>query len=98
MIMRFNATDGTKQLEIMSTEEIQKVKDFASRCIETLETRNYAYVASGYSGDNSGGKFDSTVQRYADKIVSKLVGLGYIYTTNHGYGCRDWSFTKDFEI
>jgi hypothetical protein len=25
----------------MTTEEIQKVKDFASRCIETLEKDNY---------------------------------------------------------
>ena len=82
----------------MTTEEIQKVKDFASRCIETLEKDNYARVSSGYIGDNSGGVYDKTVQKHANKIVSKLVSLGYIYTTNHGFGCYDWSFTKDFEI
>ena len=82
----------------MTTEEIQKVKDFASRCIETLEKDNYAYVCSGYSGGSDGDKYDSVVQRHANKIVSKLVSLGYIYTTNHGFGCYDWSFTKDFEI
>lgn len=83
---------------IMSTDEIQKVKDYANRCIETLEKDNYARVSSGYNGDNSGGVYDNVVQRNAHKIVSKLVSLGYIYTTNHGYGCYDWSFSKDFEI
>jgi len=82
----------------MKQDEIQKVKDYASNCIETLEKGNYAYVCSGYDGDSSGGKYDIIVQRYADKIVSKLVSLGYIYTTNHGFGCRDWLFTKNFEI
>jgi hypothetical protein len=83
---------------IMSTDEIQKVKDYVNRCIETLEKDNYARVSSGYNGDNSCGVYDKVVQRHAHKIVSKLVSLGYIYTTNHGYGCYDWSFCKDFEI
>ena len=82
----------------MSDQEIQKVKDFTSTCIDTLEKSNYAYIVSGYIGDSSGGMYDNIVQRYADKIVSKLVSLGYVYTTNHGHGCKDWSFSKDFVL
>jgi len=82
----------------MTLEQIQKVKDFTSKCISSLEKDNYAYVRSGYIGDNNGGKYDTIIQIHANKIVDKLISLGYIYTTNHGYGCYDWSFTKDFEI
>jgi hypothetical protein len=49
-------------------------------------------------GDNSGGVFDYVVQQHANKIVDKLTSLGYIYTTNHGHGCKDWRFSKDFEL
>ena len=76
----------------------QKVKDYVSRCVERLEKDNYACVKSGYDGDSSGDVYDRDIQRHAQKIVSKLVSLGYIYTTNHGFGCYDWRFEKDFEI
>ena len=82
----------------MSNQEIQKVKDFTSKCIDTLEKGNYAYICNGYIGGNDGDKYDSLIQRHSNKIISKLVSLGYIYTTNHGFGCYDWSFSKDFEI
>jgi hypothetical protein len=79
-------------------QDVQKVRDYLARCIDTLEKDNYAYVCSGYDGDSDGGKYDSAVQKHARKIVDKLVSLGYIYTTNHGFGCYDWSFQKDFQI
>lgn len=79
-------------------QDVQKVKDYVVRCIESLEKDNYARVCSGYSTSSDGGKYDYAVQRHARKIVSKLVSLGYIYTTNHGFGCYDWTFEKDFEI
>ena len=82
----------------MSTDEIQKVKDYVNRCIETLENDNYARVKSGYNGDNKGGVYDKVIQRHANKIVSKLVSLGYIYTTDHGYGCYDWTFCKEIDL
>ena len=80
------------------SQDIDKVRNFVEKCIQSLEDNNYVYVCSGYSGDSNGGKYDYTIQDYADKIVSKLVSLGYKYTTNHGFGCRDWKFYKEFEI
>jgi hypothetical protein len=78
--------------------DIKKVKNFVQGCITSLEEENYAMVRSGYMGDNSGGAFDYVVQQHANKIVDKLTSLGYIYTTNHGHGCKDWRFSKDFEL
>lgn len=78
--------------------DVDKVKTFVDNCVKSLENDNYAYVCDGYIGDNSGGKYDNVIQRHADKIVKKLVSLGYIYTTNHGFGCKDWSFTKEFDL
>ena len=79
-------------------KDVKKVKDYVARCIESLEKHNYAVVCSGYSPNNDGDRYDRVVQRHAHKIVDKLVSLGYIYTTNHGFGCYDWRFEKDFEI
>ena len=76
------------------TKEIEKVKSFVGRCVETLENDGYAYVCDGYQGDNSGGKYDKTIQSYTSEIVSRLVSLGYTYSTNHGFGCYDWKFYK----
>ena len=42
----------------MSNQEIQKVKDFTSKCIDTLEKGNYAYICNGYIGGNDGDKYD----------------------------------------
>ena len=79
-------------------EDVQKVRNYVARCVESLEKNNYASVSSGYNSSNDGGEYDHVIQRHASKIVSKLVSLGYIYTTNHGFGCYDWRFCKDFEI
>lgn len=79
-------------------EDIEKVKNFIDKCIETLEEGNYVYVCDGYNGSSDGGKYDSVIQSYANKIVSKLSSLGYVYTTNHGFGCRDWKFYKEFDL
>ena len=79
-------------------QDLQKVRDFVAKCIESLEKGDYARVCSGYSGSSDGGKYDYVVQRNAQKIVSKLSSLGYTYTTNHGYGCYDWTFQKEFEL
>jgi hypothetical protein len=76
-------------------EDLKKVEDFTNRCISALELGDYAYVCDGYIGDNGGGKFDSVVQSHARKIVSKLLKLGYVHTTNHGFGCYDWKFYKE---
>jgi hypothetical protein len=79
-------------------EDNKKVKDFVARSIERLENFEYAYVCDGYIGDNSGGKYDRVIQANARRIVSKLLSLGYIHTTNHDFGCYDWSFSKEIEI
>lgn len=79
-------------------KDLEKVKAFVQKCIESLENGSYAYVCDGYHGDSDGGKYDNLIQSHADKIVSKLSGLGYSHTTNHGHGCRDWNFYKEIEL
>ena len=79
-------------------KDIEKVKSFVDRCVESLENGDYAYVCDGYQGDNSGGKYDNTIQSHANKIVRKLLSLGYIHTTNHGFGCKDWKFYKEIDL
>ena len=79
-------------------QDIEKVKAFVDKCIESLEKGDYAYVCDGYNGDNDGGKYDRLIQSYANKIVSKLTSLGYKHTTNHGHGCKDWRFYKEIEL
>jgi hypothetical protein len=79
-------------------EDLEKVKAFVDKCIESLENGDYAYICDGYQGGNDGGKYDNTIQSHANKIVSKLVSLGYSYTTNHGFGCKDWKFYKEIEL
>jgi len=79
-------------------KDIEKVKAFIAKCVESLESGNYAYVCDGYIGNCSGGRYDHTIQLYSSKIVNKLISLGYKYTTKHGHGCKDWHFYKDIEI
>ena len=79
-------------------QDIEKVKAFVDRCVESLEKGEYAYVCDGYQGGNDGDKYDNTIQSYSSKIVSKLLSLGYIHTTNHGFGCKDWKFYKEIEL
>jgi hypothetical protein len=84
----------------MSTvaEDTVKVKAFIDKCVESLEKGNYAYVCDGYNGGNDGGQYDNTIQEYSGRIVAKLLSLGYIYTTNHGFGCKDWKFSKEISL
>jgi hypothetical protein len=77
--------------------DMEKVNAFIQDCITSLEKGDYAYVKSGYDFRNDGGCYDRTIQLSAVRIVDKLVSLGYRYTTNHGYGCRDWTFYKNIE-
>lgn len=79
-------------------KDIEKVRAFVDRCIESLENGNYAYVCRGYHGRSDGGKYDRVIQSYSGKIIDKLTSLGYSYTTNHGFGCYDWNFYKEIEL
>jgi len=79
-------------------EDTKKLKDFIDKCVERMENNGYAYVSDGYSGGNNGGQYDNLMQAHANKIVAKLVSLGYEYTTNHGHGCKDWSFSKKIDL
>jgi len=79
-------------------EDIAKVKEFIQQCVDSLEAGEYAYVCDGYLGGNDGGKYDNLIQSQSSRIVTKLLSLGYIHTTNHGYGCKDWKFYKEIEL
>jgi len=78
---------------------IELVKSYVDRCIANLEKGEYAYVCDGYSGNNrEDSMYNTVIQSYSNKIVSKLTSLKYKYTTNHGHGCKDWKFYKDIEL
>jgi hypothetical protein len=80
-------------------KDIEIVKAFVDRCIESLEKGEYAYVCDGYRGNSNGvNMYDTTIQSYSNKIVRKLTSLGYKHSTNHGHGCKDWKFYKDIEL
>jgi hypothetical protein len=79
-------------------EDTIKLKNHVDGMIKTIEAGDYAYVKDGYHGDDKGGPYDVLFQRHCNKIVAKLVSLGYEYTTNHGFGCRDFSFSKPIEL
>jgi hypothetical protein len=72
--------------------------NFINSSVETLEKGEATYVKDGYSYDNKGGVYDEIIQRHSNKIVAKLLSLGYEYTTNHGFGCKDWRFTKKITL
>lgn len=79
-------------------KDTQKLKDFIDKCITEMENGEYAYVCDGYNGGSDGGKYDNLMQANSRKIVDKLVSLGYEYTTHHGYGCKDWKFSKPITL
>ena len=81
-----------------ATQDAKRLKDYVSTLIESLEKGDYAYVKNGYSKNSRGGAYDGLFQTHSRKIVSKLVDLGYEYTTNHGYGCYDWTFCKKIDL
>lgn len=89
-----------KRMEYLSQVEVdfEKVRKFLDESIEDLNNGNYVYVCKGYSGDNSGGKYDRVIQEHAEQIVNKLSSLGYSCITNHGHGCYDWKFYKSVKL
>lgn len=72
-------------------EDTKILKDFIDESVERMEKGEYAYVTGGYCTYNHR---DSVLNDHCDKIVNKLVSLGYEYTTNHGFGCKDYKFSK----
>tara|TARA_R110000851_G_scaffold196444_3_gene347398 strand:+ start:6698 stop:7024 length:327 start_codon:yes stop_codon:yes gene_type:complete len=94
----FVKQNKTKQDMSQVAEDTKKLKDYVDTLIASLEKGDYVYVKDGYIGDNSGGMYDGLFQSHARKIVSKLLSLGYVHTTNHGFGCYDWKFYKEIDL
>ena len=77
-------------------EEVSKIlKDYLDRLIKNLEEGEPAYVKGGYLEHDDEA---SVIDANCSKIVTKLISLGYEYTTNHGYGCKDYTFLKPIEL
>ena len=77
-------------------EEITIIlKDYIANAIEHLEEGNSFHVSGGYRTHTYK---DKIIDRNCDKIVNHLRSKGYEYTTNHGFGCKDYTFTKPIEL
>jgi hypothetical protein len=81
----------------MSTRETetQILKDHLATLIASLEKGESCSVSGGYITHEYKSNL---IDKNCGKIVSKLVSLGYEYTTNHGFGCKDYRFTKKIEL
>ena len=77
----------------MTTHEkdTQILKDCIERKVEDLEKGECAYVSGGYI---QRGYEENVIDSNCYNIVQKLLELGYTYTSNHGFGCLDYRFTK----
>jgi len=72
-------------------KDTQIIQGYISDKIDALEKGNVVLVRGGYI---QYGYEERLIDSYCSKIVSKLLDLGYSYTSNHGYGCKDYRFTK----
>lgn len=71
------------------------LKDYIAESVEELESGGSVYVRGGYYTYNDR---DAILNAHYHQIVQKLSSLGYTYTTNHGHGCYDYTFTKKIEL
>ena len=77
-------------------EEITLIlKEYIARGIKQMEEGGTFYVSGGYIKHTYK---DRIIDRNCDKIVNHLRSKGYEYTTNHGFGCKDYTFTKPIEL
>jgi len=76
-------------------EETLILKEWLSKAIENLDKGGAEFLSSGYIVYTHK---DTVLQRNCHLLISKLTDLGYTHTTNHGYGCYDWRFTKRIEL
>ena len=76
-------------------EDIKILKDYVNEKIKVLEGGEPAFIRGGYLSHNYK---DKLIDANCSKIVSKLTSLGYEYTTNHGFGCKDYRFSKTIEL
>ena len=77
-------------------EETTKIlEEYIEECVTTLDKGSTVRVTGGYRVYN---KKDTILQRYCETIVRKLSSLGYEYTTNHGFGCYDYIFSKPIKL
>ncbi len=82
--------------ELTHHEKIQAfLKAELAKMVVKLEKGNSVRLSKGYVVHSHE---DKTLQDYCDKLVNKLHSLGYESTTNHGFGCYDWRFTKKIEL
>lgn len=80
-------TEHEKDTEILKT--------YVENIVEDLEAGNSRLITGGYIRHTYN---ENLIDVHCNKIVNKLIDLGYEYTTNHGHGCKDYRFTKKIEL
>ncbi len=76
-------------------EDTKILKEYVDRQIENIEKGDYAYITGGYLRH---GHKDNLIESNCSTIVDKLQSLGYTATTNHGFGCLDYKFSKPIRL
>lgn len=71
------------------------VSDYLKSCIKEIEAGEKVHVTGGYLQTKYKEKI---LDNHCETIVRKLKSLGYVATTNHGFGCKDYFFTKPLKI
>ena len=93
-----NANIGRDLIQLQMTtfeKDTQILKDFIATSVTELERGEPVHVSGGYiQRDYDRNLLDSN----CSTIVKKLLELGYIYTSNHGFGCLDYRFTKKIAL
>ena len=80
----------------MRHEERKKIlKEFIDDSVSDIESGKRVLVRGGYI---HGTEKERVIDRNCDIIVQKLSSMGYTYTTNHGFGCFDYWFSKPMEL
>ena len=76
-------------------KDTQVLQNCLANMVKTLDNGDSILVTGGYSRH---GYEDRLIESNCSNIVSKLLDLGYAYTSNHGYGCLDYRFTKKITL
>ena len=75
--------------------DTQVLQDYLANKVKALDKGDSVLVTGGYCRH---GYEDRLIESNCSNIVSKLLDLGYTYTSNHGYGCLDYRFTKEIKL
>lgn len=76
-------------------KETRILKEFIDKSVVSLDKGDSVLVSGGYIQHDDTARI---LDKHCSKIVNKLTSLGYEYTINHGFGCKDYRFMKKIEL